>query len=342
MQIRQERKCVVHWLVMFSVVSVISVQVFVSTSLSAKPLDALTREIVVEELSYLFEDSYVDAKVGRKSADYILQQLASDRYSNIIDNAEFARQLTVDLQSINHDKHVRVFAPQFTGPTEANGKEENQQQALSQTEVEDNYGFREAKVLPGNIGYLDFRYFSGEQAAGKTAAAALKQLEDTDAIIFDMRQNGGGNPHMVRFICSYFFTKKTHLNSLYWRMGDRTEEFWTLDKVPGKKRPDIPVFILTSKKTFSGAEEFAYNFQTQKRGIVVGETTGGGANPGGRFPVSAGYSVFVPTGKAINPVTDTNWEGVGVKPDVEIDSDLALDKALELARLHINEKLVRH
>ena len=138
---------------------------------------------------------------------------------------------------------------------------------------------------------------------------------------------------MVQYLCSYFFDERVHLNSLYWRQGDRTQEFWTLDEVGGKKLPDVPLFVLTSSRTFSGAEEFSYNMQTRKRATLVGETTGGGANPGGGFSINPDLTVFIPTGAAVNPVTGTNWEGVGVIPEVKTSADDALDKALELAKV---------
>jgi len=124
-----------------------------------------------------------------------------------------------------------------------------------------------------------------------------------------------------------------HLNSLYFRPANRTDDFYTDPTVTGRKfGPDKPIYVLTSSRTFSGAEEFAYNLQTRKRATIVGETTGGGANPGRGFPLPYNLTVFVPTGRAINPITKTNWEGVGVKPDVAVDADRALDVALGLAR----------
>ena len=137
---------------------------------------------------------------------------------------------------------------------------------------------------------------------------------------------------MVQYICSYFFGEKTHLNSLYWRKGDRTQEFWTLDELPSERMPDVPLFVLTSKYTFSGAEEFAYNFKTRKRATIVGESTGGGANPGGTIEINELFSINVPTGRAINPVTQTNWEGTGVTPDVKTIASNALNKAHLLAK----------
>jgi hypothetical protein len=137
---------------------------------------------------------------------------------------------------------------------------------------------------------------------------------------------------MVQYLCSYFFDKKVHLNSLYFRAGNRTIDFWTLDEVNGQKMPDVPLFVLTSERTFSGAEEFSYNMQTQKRATLIGQTTGGGANPGGTRRINEKLEVFIPTGKAINPITKTNWEGVGVIPEVKTSPDETFSKAHELAK----------
>jgi tetratricopeptide (TPR) repeat protein len=196
----------------------------------------------------------------------------------------------------------------------------------------ENYGFVRVEVLEGNVGYLDFRFFAPVEEARETAAAAMRLLANVDALVFDLRQNGGGSPDMVQFLCSYLFDERTHLNSLYWREGDRTEAFWTLDDLPGPRLADVPVFVLTAERTFSGAEEFAYNLRTRERATLVGETTGGGANPGGFMPVSDRLGIFVPTGRAVNPVTGTNWEGTGVEPHVAVPAEEAYDRGLALAR----------
>ena len=179
---------------------------------------------------------------------------------------------------------------------------------------------------------MDYRGFTPKRLGEETAVGAMKFLDNSDAVIIDLRKNGGGDPEMVQLICSYFLDKKIHLNSLYWRRNDHTQEFWTLDKVDGKRMPEVPLFILTSKRTFSGAEEFCYNMQTRNRATLIGETTGGGANPGGTFNINERFSIFIPPGSAINPVTGTNWEGVGVKPEIAIDEHEAFDRALEEAR----------
>ncbi|MCA1614166.1 MAG: peptidase, partial [Acidobacteria bacterium] len=136
-------------------------------------------------------------------------------------------------------------------------------------------------------------------------------------------------------ICSYLFgPEPVHLNSLYWREGNRTEEFWTRKEVAGKRYLNKDVYVLTSNRTFSGAEEFSYNLKNLKRATIVGETTGGGAHPGGGHRVGEHFMMFVPTGRAISPITKTNWEGTGVKPDIEVPAE----QALTVARLSAVKK----
>ena len=191
-----------------------------------------------------------------------------------------------------------------------------------------NFGFERLERLPGNIGYMDLRGFTPAEFGRETVAAAFNFLANTDSLIIDLRKNGGGDPEMVQLICSYLFEgQPVHLNSLYWREGNRTQEFWTLKDVPGKRYAGKEVYVLTSGYTFSGAEEFSYNLKNLKRATIVGETTGGGAHPGGGHRLSQHFGAFIPTGRAINPITKTNWEGTGVEPDVKVAADLALKTA---------------
>jgi C-terminal processing protease CtpA/Prc len=180
----------------------------------------------------------------------------------------------------------------------------------------------------GNVGYLEIRtFYFGAAQVDSALAAAMNFLANTNALIIDVRRNSGGEPDAVAAVCSYLMPPNTLVNKFYWRPQNRWDEFRT-KAVSGRHYGTTrPVYVLTSDRTFSGAEEFAYDIQTQKRGEVVGDTTGGGAHPGGMRQVTTNFGVWVPSGRAVNPITNTNWEGVGVRPDVPADTADALGVA---------------
>src|SRR5262249_36093703 len=183
-----------------------------------------------------------------------------------------------------------------------------------------NCGFEKIERLPGNVGYLEFRQFAPPGICADTASAAMNFLANADAVIIDLRRNGGGDPAMVALISSYLFdAEPVHLNDLYFRPDNSTRQWWTLPYVPGKRLGSKKdVFVLTSKRTFSAAEEFTYNLKSLNRATIVGETTGGGAHPGGSRRINDHFAIWVPSGRAINPITKTNWEGTGVTPDIDV------------------------
>ncbi len=299
----------------------------------AQTIDNTYHTEVIQQLNKLLEANYVFKDVAEKTTAHLSKQLKAGAFKSKTDLSSFAEALTQEVQSINKDKHMRIWpTPPYEAPE--NTPERLVEEHLNRLERGRSMvgGFKAAKKLDGNIGYFDLRGFAPVSIGAPVADQYMRLLSTSDAIIVDLRKNGGGSPAMVQYLCSYFFDERVHLNSLYWRQGDRTEEFWTLDQVGGKKLPDVPLFVLTSSRTFSGAEEFSYNMQTRKRATLVGETTGGGANPGGGFNINSDLTVFIPTGAAVNPVTGTNWEGVGVVPEVKTKAEDALEKALELAK----------
>lgn len=284
-----------------------------------EPVTEEERRAVVARIVTLVNERYVFPESAQETGDYLNAQLEAGAFDELHDPAIFAEKLTATLQHINHDKHMRVRL------SSGNGRDPIR-------EFNSKHGFETVEVLDGNIGYIDMRGFLSVDIARETATEAMETVAEADAVIFDMRNNGGGRPDMVQWVSSYFFAERTHLNSLYWRETDTTQEFWTLTNVPGKQMAEVPLFVLTSSRTFSAAEEFTYNLQSRNRATIIGETTGGGAHPGKNININDRFRIFIPTGRAINPVTGTNWEGTGVKPDIEIDADQALEKALELAK----------
>jgi len=302
------------------------------------PLDGAVRSEVIEGVLKRLNEEYVFPEVAKKMETAIHDRMKKQEYDTLSEGQAFAEKLTQDLQAVSHDKHLRVRYsarptpeenPQAT-PTEAE-KQKQREDYLHQGKLM-NWGFEKVERLPGNIGYLDFRFFQDPEQAGETLAGAMNFLANTDALIIDMRRNGGGDPAMVAVACSYLFdSEPIHLNDIYWRPDNSTRQYWTLPHISGKRYVGKDVYVLTSKYTFSGAEEFTYNLKTQKRATIIGETTGGGANPGGMERINAHFAVFVPAGRAINPITKTNWEGVGVPPDTAVPSTQALQTAHKMA-----------
>ncbi len=310
-------------------------------------IDAAVRTQVVESLFNDLNESYVFPDAAKKMETDIRSRVKNKEYDQITSAQGFAKKLTEDLQSVSKDKHLRVRYSYQPIPVR---KERSEPTAEEKAEYEGfmkrvNFGFEKIERMQGNVGYIDLRGFMDPKSGAETVAAAMSFLANTDALIFDLRQNGGGDPEMVALISSYLFgDKPIHLNSLYWRKGDTTEEYWTKPNLANKKFGDKDIYVLTSNRTFSGAEEFSYNLKNLKRATIIGETTGGGAHPGGTVRLSEHFGAFIPTGRAISPITKTNWEGTGVEPDVKVPKEqalktaylTALNKSLEKAK---NEEL---
>jgi hypothetical protein len=289
-------------------------------------IDRKTQMATIDSVSAALREEYVFPDVARQMETLLRKNFKDGRYEKILDPAGFAEKLTEDLRSVSHDKHLRVqyLTPGSEREEAALAPEVQRQRRLERLRAQ-NFGFQKAEILPGNIGYLDFRFFAAAGEGGATAIAAMNFLGHTDALIFDLRQNGGGNPSMIQLISSYLFEEPVHLNSFYIRKGDSTQQFWTQDYVEGPKLTAVPVYVLTSSATFSGAEEFSYNLKNLKRGTIIGETTGGGAHPvNERIFRSLNFGMTVPFGRAVNPVTGTNWEGVGVEPHIKVPAAKAL------------------
>jgi retinol-binding protein 3 len=299
----------------------------------AKELDEKERKEVIKSISKLLKANYVYKEVADKMASLLDTNLKNGKYQLIIQPEEYANILTKDLQSVSNDKHLRVmFNPEVPKKQQNVVNPNDSSQSFYKPDEmmrRDNYGFKEVKILDGNIGYLDLRSFTDTVFAGKTAVAAMNFLSNTDAIIIDLRNNGGGSPSMIQLIISYFYSSEpVHLNDFYWRPNDKHVETWTFPYVPGKRRPDIDVYVLTSSSTFSAAEEFSYDLKNLKRATLVGETTGGGAHPGGPVSATERFAIWIPSGMAINPITKTNWEGTGVEPDIKTTKEDALNTAI--------------
>ncbi|MEZ5343961.1 MAG: S41 family peptidase [Pyrinomonadaceae bacterium] len=282
----------------------------------------------------LLKNNYVFPETAKRIESALLENIKQGSYRSIGDPEDLALQLTRDLQKISSDLHLRVnYSADVLPPDPVNMFEptEEEIEPIRRGQERENFGVRKVEVLKGNIGLIRFDYFTNPEWAGNVYTSALNYVSGTNALIIDLRNNGGSmNENAIPFICSYFFEKPVHLNDIYWRPQNFTKQFWTYAVVPGKRYLNKPIYVLTSNRTFSGAEEIAYDLKNLKRAKIVGETTGGGAHGGGTKRINDHFSIWIPLGRAINPVTNTNWEGTGVSPDIQIASNKALYQTLLL------------
>jgi hypothetical protein len=302
-------------------------------------VDAATRRRVIDGVLQRIEEGYVYPDKAGAMTRAVRERARRGEYDRIASAHALADSLTSHLRAVSHDRHLHVVYRSQGVPDEAPAAdptpEERREQLAFGRQV--NFGFERVERLAGNVGYLEIRSFNFDaEMVDSTLAAAMNFLANTQALILDVRRNGGGDPRMVAAVCSYFMKPNTLTNKFYWRPLNRWDEFRTGAVTGRYYGTSKPVYVLTSDNTFSGAEEFAYDIQTQKRGEVVGDTTGGGAHPGGLRRVTDRFGVWVPAGRAVNPVTGTNWEGVGVRPDVPVETK----EALRTAHLRALERLI--
>ncbi len=303
----------------------------------AQTLSAAERQQMLQAASQQLSTRYALPEVATRLAQQV--RTHQHRYAAIQDGPALASQLTADLYAIAHDKHLNIgYHPEgvpadqvWTAQPTAEQRA-GQLAAMREGMKRENFGILDLSVLQYNIGYLNLKYLADPEVAGDSYVAALNYLAHTDALILDLRQCGGAaSQYAIPLLCSYFFAEPTHLNDWRWREGNRTQQSWTYTQVPGRRYLDQPIFVLIGPSTFSGAEELAYDLQTQKRATLIGQPTGGGANPGGTFRLSEHFAMFLPVGQAINPITHTNWEGTGVQPDTAVSAVRALHTVQVLA-----------
>lgn len=299
-----------------------------------KPITPATQAAIIDTVCKLLNDFYVFPDVAKKMEKHIRQLYKDKHYQNITGFQQFIGTMNQDLASVCNDKHlVGYFVSDdelarlsddslgcYSGPNGQNDLRDN------------NYQFTELKILKGNVGYLKLNEFAEAAIAGPTAIAAMNFLANTDAIIIDLRENRGGEPSMIQLLTSYFLKEPTHLNDFYVRRGDSIVQYWTQALVSGPRLTETKLYILTSGFSFSAAEEFAYNLKNLKRATIVGETTAGGAHPVNfHLYRNLNFKIQVPYGRAINPITRTNWEGVGVEPDIKVPPIIAFEAAYQRA-----------
>jgi C-terminal processing protease CtpA/Prc len=296
------------------------------------------RREALNKVMELLDARYVFPEVAAEIRRVLEQKQAEGAYDGLGSAEEFCKAVTEDMQAVSRDKHMRLFpkdparfaaGPGVGDPADYQLRRQHQ-----------NHSFAKVERLDGNVGYLDLRGFEHPAtAAGQTAVAAMQFLAGSEALIFDLRKCPGGSPGMVSLLTSYLVDEwPVHLNTFYDRTGEATYQNWTMAWVPGRRLPTVPVYVLTSGSTFSAAEEFTYNLKNMKRATIVGEKTGGGANPGVGHHVVADLQLFVPEGRAHNPIAKDNWEGKGIEPDIDVPAEEALEAAYADALKKVADK----
>jgi hypothetical protein len=292
-----------------------------------------TRAAIVDSLTAAIDSVYVLEEPAKRIVAALRKNLADGAYDEITDPVDLAQRLYDDAQAINHDGHFRIAALPPPSP-EAVAAEQDEDPADVERgrrrEKAQNYGFRKAEILPGGVGYVRFDHFGDGKEAFEAAAAAMNFVSNSNAVILDLRNNGGGSAAMIRFVCGYLFEEDTHLINWDIRVRGKTVQSYSPDYVPGRRILEQPVYVLTSRNTFSAAEEFTFDLRNLERATVVGDTTGGGGH------TVAGYvfdfdgfrmGIRIPYGRAYNPENNQGWEGVGVIPHIAVPAEQALTAA---------------
>jgi hypothetical protein len=294
-------------------------------------IDTQERHAVIVRVAKELRDRYVFRDKAGQAAEALLADERRGRFAEIQDGPAFAQAVTAALRERLHDLHLFV---------EYSAQAEPEPRPRSEPTIADyekframvargNYGIDAVQRLAGNIGYLRISGFPDADLMMNPLMHAMSLVAGTDALIVDMRGNHGGDPASVNLLTSYFFVpwKSLHLNDIFRRAPGTSEmnlqQYWNVP-VAGPLYLDRPVYILTDAKTFSGGEGFAYAMQAEHRATVVGGVTGGGANPMKEIWIDEHFTAAIPNGYASNPVTKTNWEGVGVHPDVMVPANDAL------------------
>jgi len=292
-------------------------------------IDAHIRNDVMNELARQLESRYVIESTAKQLAELVRSKQKANSYKNIKTGPELARALTDDLATVAHDKHLHVYYSFTPLPKESDGAPPKE---FFEEMRKLNAFVPKVEILDGNVGYIRVNGVPPVDIARRAVTAAFAFVHETDAMIIDNRGNGGGDPNTVALYMSYLSDGPPHVvNTFHWREGNRVVEFKTTDLGELSYGTKKPVFVLTSHLTFSGGEELSYDLQVAKRAVIVGEVTGGGANPGGAVVLGHQFGVNMPSGQAVNPITGTSWEGKGIQPDVPVPAAAALLKAQALA-----------
>jgi hypothetical protein len=291
-------------------------------------VDAAERRRVIDAAAAILKKHYIDRDKAQKMADALVAHEKNGNYDAVTDGAGFAALLTRQMRDVSPDRHLAMEFSQDLLPRNPMGQTAEDLARYREAMKRQNCTFERVEILPHNIGYLKLNWFPDVSVCEATAAAAMASLNHADVIIYDLRDNRGGEPAMVALMAAYLFD---HPEYWYNPRENTTGQSWTHSPVPGNRLADKPVYLLTSARTFSGAEQFCYDLKMLRRATLVGETTRGAAHSGVWHRIDDHFGMGVPEARPINPFGNADWAETGVEPDVKVKAADALEAAKKLA-----------
>lgn len=296
------------------------------------------RKEVIEKTIEIIRSHYVFPEKGEQIAKVLQEREKNGKYDGLQTVSAFSQTLRKDLHEISQDGHLGVFYwPDKAERLRNISEEEADPEEWYRHYQGRNHGLVEARYLTGNVGYLDIRIFAPLSKAKQPAISMMRYISNCDALIVDLRENLGGDPYLVQLIESYFFEGQPKLLLTFFkRTSESYEQIYTIPALPGKRLSTIPLYILTSRTTFSGGEDFSYTLKNHGRAVIVGENTRGGAHSIDERFVCDNFVMHIPSGYPIHPETNSNWEAVGVEPDIPVSRE----NALSVAHIHAIETLI--
>ncbi|WP_026375298.1 S41 family peptidase [Aestuariibacter salexigens] len=328
--------------------------------------------LVIKEYANAIVEHYIVPKEAEKYAVF-LKNMAKDIERNKLEELpreenKFTEYLNNQLQLIHKDKHLALIPPVkfsniierfYDGESPASEKpaSSNHQETLSEHDSSSGLAHHGQKITPsikkGNslaeigvlnigeisrdglnqTGYISFSRLESTKRVKRFLNMAFSTFSESDQIIIDLRECGGGDAEAVTFLSSFFFTEPTLLSVNEQR--DRvTKELIRLDRwtIPNKLSQifaEKPLKILVSGQTFSAAESFAFSMQNLQRATIIGGVTGGGGYSNDFFVLNGGFGASISVGRTFNPVNGDDWQGKGINPDFSVEVNHALYNALQ-------------
>lgn len=293
---------------------------------------------VMANIRVFIEESYVYPDRGMMISAELESHFQDDKYDSIIDHADFSAALTEDLRVVSNDHHFVVsYNPDLIANWRAHRARQTEQASPSEEvskpsidwnrwyAVHDNFGFERVEILTGNVGYMKINLFQPIDWSRSTIDATMAFLANTEALIIDLSENGGGYSPTDAYLASYFFDGEAALwMTSYNRPDDETSETHTFAEVGSALYQNRPVYILVSENTFSLGERLAYGLQAFGKATVIGQSSAGAAHAIDVPELSDNFFIQLPTSRNIHPVTGTDWEGAGVVPDILVPNDQAV------------------